>query len=367
MIKFLLGAMKKIKTLSVLFDEKYRFKRNVFLCLIIFSTLFHHSKAQQTNSETSTPVVAATSNNLKKDIQTTEGRYRIGPGDVLDIRVLNRPTYSRDAVRVSDKGIITMPFIMQDIQAACLTETELAQEISKLYLKILRNPQVDVFVKEYNSQTVAVIGAVNTPRLFQLQRRVRLLEVLALVGGPSQRAGADLQIIHSNTTFSCEDKSTKASDTTNNETVSTSGIRIDVYKLNEILQGDDRANPYLQPGDIVKVPDAAQAFIVGNIMRPMIIPLGERITVTRAIAMAGGTLPDTKSSEVKIVRESTDGMTTSLIVNLDAIRKQRAQDVVLQPNDIVEVPSKSGFVKSLKGLVNGIVPTLMGLPITVIR
>jgi protein involved in polysaccharide export with SLBB domain len=99
----------------------------------------------------------------------------------------------------------------------------------------------------------------------------------------------------------------------------------------------------------------------------MIIPLGERITVTRAIAMAGGTLPDTKSSEVKIVRESTDGMTTSLIVNLDAIRKQRAQDVVLQPNDIVEVPSKSGFVKSLKGLVNGIVPTLMGLPITVIR
>src|SRR6185295_3222545 len=94
--------------------------------------------------------------------QPVDDRYRIGPGDVLDIRVFNRPQLSREA-RVDSNGMIQMPLIEGDIRAACRTESELAKDIATLYLKYQRNPFVNVFVKDYSSTPVAVIGAVEKP------------------------------------------------------------------------------------------------------------------------------------------------------------------------------------------------------------
>src|SRR5262245_29219720 len=110
--------------------------------------------------------------------QAQADRYRIGPGDVLDIRVFNRPQLSRDSVRVEGNGMIRMPLIEGEIQAACKTEGELAQDIRTGYLKFYRNPQVDVFIKEYHAREVAVIGAINDQGRYQMQRRIRLLELL---------------------------------------------------------------------------------------------------------------------------------------------------------------------------------------------
>ena len=105
-------------------------------------------------------------------------RYRIGPGDVLDIKIYNRPQLSREAVRVEGDGMIRMPLVDTDIQAACLTEGELSREIASRYTRYYKNLQVDVFIKEYHSRQVAVIGAVNDQARFQLQRPIRLLELL---------------------------------------------------------------------------------------------------------------------------------------------------------------------------------------------
>ena len=113
-------------------------------------------------------------------------RYRIGPGDVLDVRVSRAPELSREAVRVDQSGNIRMPMLDTDIPAACQTEGELAQNIATLYRKYKNEPHVDVFVKEFQSQPVAVIGAVRGPAQFKLQRQVKLLELLSLVGGPTE-------------------------------------------------------------------------------------------------------------------------------------------------------------------------------------
>src|ERR1043165_242236 len=93
-------------------------------------------------------------------VYAQDDRYRIGPGDVLDIRIYNRPQLSREAVRVEGNGMIRMPLIENEIQAACRTEGELAKEIATGYAKYYKNLQVDVFIKEYHSKQVAVIGAV---------------------------------------------------------------------------------------------------------------------------------------------------------------------------------------------------------------
>src|SRR3989440_11622695 len=128
--------------------------------------------------------------------QTSE-RYRIGVGDVLEVRVYNRPQLSRDAVRVEGNGMIRMPLVDGDIQAACKTEGELAKEISTRYARYYRNLPVDVFIKEYHAREVALIGAVNDQGRFQMQRHIRLLELLTFAKGPSDKAGQTINIIRS--------------------------------------------------------------------------------------------------------------------------------------------------------------------------
>src|SRR5215213_7389233 len=134
-----------------------------------------------------------------------DDRYRIGPADVLDIRIHNRPQLSREAVRVEGNGMIRMPLIDAEIKAACLTEGELAKEIATRYARYYKNLQVDVFIKEYHSRQVAVIGAVNDQSRFELQRRVRLLELLTYAKGPSPKAGKTINIVHSTAALPCRE------------------------------------------------------------------------------------------------------------------------------------------------------------------
>jgi polysaccharide export outer membrane protein len=283
-----------------------------------------------------------------------DDRYRIGAGDVLDIRIYNRPQLSREAVRVEGNGMIRMPLIEGDIKAICLTEGELAKEISTRYAKFYKNLQVDVFIKEYNAQQVAIIGAVNDQSRFKLQRRVRLLELLTYAKGPSSRAGQTINIVHSSSSSAC-----KQSDEGDSSAFTS-------YKLSDVLQGDPRSNPYLEAGDIVTVPEADQVYVVGNVFTPVTIPLREPVTLTRAIAMAGGLKQDTRKDKIRVLRQEP-GTTVrkEITVDLYAIEKKSSEDLALLPNDIIDVPTSAG--KSfLRGLFQGFVPSVGQLPVRVV-
>lgn len=300
-----------------------------------------------------------------------EDRYRIGPGDVLDIRIFNKPQFSRDGVRVDSRGMLRMPLIEGEILAACRTEAELAADIQNRYLEFVRSPQVDVFVKEYQSQPVAVIGAVRAPSRFQLQRRVRLLDLLSFVGGPSTNAGRSVQIVHTAANaFTCSERAGINAAPPPPLPQPASPVddlgAIDSYLLSETLLGTEQSNPYLRPGDIVNVPEADQIFVVGNVLKPSAIPLREPMTVTRAIAMAGGTMPDTKSNRIRIVRQ-LPGTTEKreIFVDLQAIDKRRAEDVALQANDIVDVPTSAGK-RLFRQLIGAVVPAVGQLPVRVV-
>jgi polysaccharide export outer membrane protein len=281
--------------------------------------------------------------------------YRIGPGDVLEVRVFNRPQLSREAVRVDNRGMIRMPIIDSDISAGCHTESELADAIAALYLKYQRHPHVDVFVKEYSSKPVAVIGAVEKPGQFQLQRRVRLLELLALAGGPTERAGQSILITHGADTVACD------------ESNASSANGFESYDLSHSLKADETANPYLRPGDVITIPEAQQVFVVGNVFKPTSIPLKEKITISQAIAMAGGTMPDAKREGLRILRQMPGSRTkTEIVVDLTAISKRKADDIELMPNDIVEVPTSSGK-RLLHSLMSAVLPAASSFPLKVIR
>src|SRR4030095_9294118 len=141
---------------------------------------------------------------------------------------------------------------------------ELAAEIARGYIKYYKNPQVDVFIKEYHSNQVAIIGAVNDQSRFEMQRRVRLLELLTYAKGPSPKAGQTINIVHGQMSSICH--VSEGEDL--NKTFSS-------YRLSDTLRGDPNANPYLEAGDIVTLPEADQVYVVCNVFTPITIALKE--------------------------------------------------------------------------------------------
>jgi polysaccharide export outer membrane protein len=320
--------------------------------VICFSGLTLAQQPTDKSQDAKTPSANNLASNASED---DRNRYLIGPGDILDINILNRPNLSRQAVRVEGNGMIRMPLIDTEIRAACQTEGQLAKEIATRYLKYYRNPQVDVFVKEYHSRQVAIIGAVREPARFELQRRVRLLELLTYAKGPSERAGQTINIVRSPPPLTCPEA-------TSEDLASA----FSTYRLVDTLQGKPSANPYVEAGDIITIPEADQIYVVGNVLIPQTIALREPTTLSRAIAMAGGTKPDSKKDKVRIVRQAPGSQVKQeLIVDLSAIEKKKAEDIMLMPNDIVDVPTSAGKTL-LRSLLGSVAPTVTQLPVRVI-
>jgi polysaccharide export outer membrane protein len=200
---------------------------------------------------------------------------------------------------------------------------------------------------------------VHSPTQFKLQRQVKLLELLSLVGGPSDGAGQTVQIVHTGGGPFCEQSGSSAADDSDMSSFV-------AYKLADTLKGVPEANPIVHPGDIISIATADQVFVLGNVLKPSAIPLKEPLTVSRAIAIAGGTAPSTKRDRVRILRQ-LPGSTQKqeIFVDLKAIEKNKAEDVALMANDVVDVPI-SGTKSILRSLLGTVVPTISQLPVRVI-
>jgi polysaccharide export outer membrane protein len=234
--------------------------------------------------------------------------------------------------------------------------------------KYLRDPQVDVFVKEYRSQPVSVIGAVTQPGRFLLQRRVRLLELLANAGGPAPNAGTTVFVIHSNDRYACEttadEKVDPNADPNAADTESVKDITSS-YKLRELMMGSPEANKFVDPGDVVSILEADQVYLSGNVLRPGPIALKGPLTLYDAINQAGGFQSEASKKNVRLIRHNSDGTRKEMVLNVEDIEKRRTQDVLLQANDVIAVQSSA--IKNLRKSLLQIVPaTVSTLPIVIL-
>lgn len=276
-----------------------------------------------TDAATNADPVSTADSKVKSD-----PRYHIGPGDVIQIRVFNHPNLSLDAVRVDGTGLIRMP-LLNEVKAACLSENELADLLAHDYSEYLKDPQIDVFVKEFSSEPVAVNGAVQKPGAFQLQRQVRLRELLMIAGGPTSIAGPTIQILHDDSALLCENSASRSRTRDNPQA--------ELVDYNDMVKGTGD-NPYVRPGDFVNVPEANQAYVVGNVYKPTPVPLNGPVTISRAIAMAGGALPNSQS-KLRLLRVNPGaGGTREILIDLKTVERQTSEDLLLLPGDIVEVP-----------------------------
>ena len=281
----------------------------------------------------------------------TSDKYRIGFQDAIEVQIYRQPGIS-GRYEIASDGTIRMPRVNAPIIAVCKTETELSNTITAHLKSWLKDPFVTVRVSEQKSQQFAVIGAVQKPGNYLLSRRIRLLELLALAGGPDvENAGAKIQVARLGSLAGCDDNVQKV------ETPDTATELVG-FNLNEVMQG--KQNPWMNPGDIVSVLIAEEAYVVGSVKEPKKIILRDRKTLTQALADAGGTDAVANTGKVVIQRLESSGVKKELVFDLKDIRSQKIADPVLQGNDIVQVSSDKtkSAIEGVKSIFKNGLPSI---------
>lgn len=267
-----------------------------------------------------------------------DDRYRIGYRDKLNIQVFRHAELNQ-TVTVNPNGTIILFRLPEPIPAVCKTELQLAGDIAAAYKKdYLKNPEVQVVATEQMSQSFAVTGAVEKPANYYVNRRVRLLELLAFAGGPSKEAGSRVVVVRNGSSSGC--------DQTTPETDANAGTFS--FKLRDLQEG--KQNLQMQPGDYVWVMPTDFVFVYGNVNEQGKVEMRQPLTLMQAIASAKGLKPASKKDNVRIIRQKPDSLEPEVFTfDLNKIDKQKGLDPFLQPNDIVAVSEDK-----TKSILNGI-------------
>lgn len=243
----------------------------------------------------------------------------IGPGDLLHITVL-REGELEQRVRVLDSGEITLA-LAGKVAVEGLTPAQAALQIADRYRegKFLLHPEVSVFVEEYATQTVTILGEVARPGTVRVAAPRTLIDVLSLAGGLTELADRHIVV---------ERKGRDGE----------AGERIRAYLPN---RADDALNAdvLVRPGDTVVVPKAGIVYVLGDVAHPggYVMQNDSKLSVLQAMALASGASKTASERRVRLVR-NVDGQTMSLDLPLRDMERGRQPDVPLQANDILYVP-----------------------------
>jgi polysaccharide biosynthesis/export protein len=254
--------------------------------------------------------------------------YVLGPEDVLEIDVFQAEDFKR-TVRVSGQGFITMPLIGQ-IKAKALTTAQLEKELERRLAKYLQDPQVTIYIKEYKSQRIGVMGAVGHPQIYNVTGQKYLVEML-FMAGMTKDAGNVCYIF-------------RPAQGEKEGPAQTETIVIDLIEL--VDRGNRMLNIPVFGGDIVNVPRAGVVFVDGAVARPGVFNLTSGATLVQAIAMAGGLKFEAERSEIQILRMTGNGEREIIVADYDAAKTD--ERYMLKDSDIILVP-KSGLKTFAKG------------------
>lgn len=257
-------------------------------------------------------------------IESHSSAQTLGPGDEMDLAVYGAPDLSGHT-RVSSDGNISMPLV-GSIHVAGLTSTE-AEAAVESHLRqsnVVNDPQVSIFVKDYISSGVSVMGEVAKPGTYSTLGPHRLFDVIQAAGGPTEKAANRAIITHrgSNTPVTVE-------------------MSKDPVQMAQ-------SNVEIEPGDTVVVPTGAIVYVLGEVGKPggYVLGSGNGVTVLRVVAAAGGPTKDASLGGARMIRRTPNGL-QELPVPLKNLLRAKTADVPLQPDDILFVPNNK-----FKELVN---------------
>jgi len=289
--------------------------------------------ASSTSTGESVSASIANSQTQKGNPTALGPTVRIGPGDDLDISVFGLPELSEHA-RVSDLGDVSLPLIghlhlagLSSDQAQALIERRLADG------HFINNPHVSVYVKEYTTEGISLMGEVNRPGVYSALGAHRLLDLIQTAGGLTSKAGRTVTVAHR------DDPETPITLTLSNDAAKTAANNIEVL-----------------PGDTIVVSKAGIIYVVGEVNRPGgFVMEDNKITASQVLAMAAGPTRTAVLNGTKMIRHTPEGL-KDIPLPLKKILEAKIPDIELQSDDIIWVPNSK-----TKGIAAAIPSTAINL------
>lgn len=240
----------------------------------------------------------------------------IGPGDLLQVKVLDTPELD-ELARVTDAGAIPLS-VGEEVKVVSKTPAEAARVIEKALVEgsFMLHPRVTVTIEEYATQKISVMGEVKVPGAYPIHTARSVVDVLALAGGLTD--GADRKIVIGR------------HDTHQSES----------YFVSNEAQADFETAALIQPGDTIFVPKAGIVYVLGDVAHPGGYTINNNeaeITALQLVARAGGTNHSAVPSKAILMRKAASGYKERPI-ELSRMQKGKVPDVKLEANDIVYVP-----------------------------
>jgi polysaccharide export outer membrane protein len=281
--------------------------------------------------------------------------YRVGPDDLLDVRIPDllegapltgavrggaaasagpspvaaAPLF-QDGLRVSGTGDVTLPLIGR-VKVAGMTTSEIERNVSRRLVAagVLRNPQVSVQVAEYRSRVVAVIGSVERPGLYPVTRAAATVaDLIWMAGGPSKDAGRFVEL---------------APAAPDGARSTAPPVRLDLpVLLHATGDAAARVNPRVSAGDVIILPPAGSVLVSGWVDKPGSYPVTRGLTLSGAVAAAGGALFAGDRQAATVHRVLAPGEERSFTVDLTAVAEGRASDLALADGDVITIPTAPG-------------------------
>jgi polysaccharide export outer membrane protein len=269
----------------------------------------------------------------------------VGPGDLLDLAVSDCPELTR-TFRVDADGAITLPFLPKPLQVSGLSSAEAAAAIASALRNqgVLREPVVIASIREYESNQVSVVGAVNHPLSFPLVAPVTLVNAIARAGGLSPSAGSTILVTRME-----------------NLNGAPKAAVISVPSAALLSSSSPEANLVLTGGEEIRVTEAAKFFVAGNVKHPGILTMqpDANMSVIKAVAMSEGLGPY-PSKFAYIYRVKQQGQPREeLSLELHRVMERKDPDVELLPDDILYIPQSGGkkLTSQMIGQITGFAQT----------
>ncbi len=326
---------------------------SMFLLAISFLTSSLVGQAPQPVPDTPETAENELNKNLESmsNIYRSDGEYRLGGGDLIEVSVYGVDKFKHE-LRINSSGYIHLPLV-GDIEVAGKTASEVERELKlRLHPDIIKDPHVSVFIKDYRSQPVFVLGAVRSPGQYQITRQIQLVDIIAMAGGLLPKAADQLTLQRR------ASKSEPASEGAANNPPEIT--QVDLKEL--LVEGNLALNVPIRGGDVINVPEKEVKlfYVIGQVNRPgaFALPEGEKqFLLTQAIAWAGGPGKTAKLSKGILVRyEEVSGARQEIALDFKKVLNGKRPDVPVQPEDVIFIPGSAA--KTIGYAMLNAVPTL---------
>ena len=286
---------------------------------------------------------------LEQVLSSSKASFVLGKGDVLSISVYDEPDLTLDAVPVRPDGMVAFPLI-GDVQVAGRDVETVTAEIRERLLQYVLEPKVSVVVREFNSLDYTVYGEVVNPGVYPLTTEVSITGAIAKAGGltKGQFRASSVELADLTHAFLAREGTV---------------MPVDFVRL--IRNGDMRFDIALQPGDYIHIPSglSKEVYILGEVRAPALFAFRESMPMSRTLALAEGFTNDADLKRIHIVRGALHNPTV-IVANFEAVVNGTAQDVQLEPGDIVYVPPTA--LTRYSRNIDKILPTIQALQVGLI-